>query len=37
MVKITRPIKAVTDNAPYAGGDLSNFLKISLLLINVSL
>jgi len=30
-VKVTRPINAVTDNAPYAGQEHYNFLKINLL------
>jgi len=32
-VKVTRPINAVTDNAPYAGLGNYNFVKISLLLL----
>ena len=27
-VKVTRPINAVTDNAPYAGRDITIFLKL---------
>jgi len=30
-VKVTRPINAVTDNAPYAGRKIYNFLKMSCL------
>ena len=33
-VKVTRPINAVTDNAPYAGQKRYNFLKICLLTID---
>ena len=34
-VKVTKPINAITDNAPYAGRGNYNFLKISLFLVRL--